>query len=85
MIMEMAGRLSSPEFIGRQTELDRLARNVVAQPSYTDGLEVFRIGVDHEISHRWSDSLEAPWTDWMPLDQEESAFRLSLRKRSAGA
>ena len=25
MIVEMAGRLSSPEFIGRQTELDRLA------------------------------------------------------------
>jgi hypothetical protein len=46
---------------------------------------VFQIGADHEIAHRWSDSLEAPWTDWMLLDREESPFRLSLRKRSAGA
>jgi hypothetical protein len=41
---------------------------VAAQPSNTDGLGVFSIGMDHEISHRWCVSLDGPWTDWVPLE-----------------
>ena len=58
-----------------------MVRVTIAQPSYTDGLEVFRIGMDHELSHRWCDSLEGPWTDWVPLEREGSPFAQAFRSK----
>jgi hypothetical protein len=38
---------------------------------------VFKIGLDHEVSHRWCDTMDGPWTEWVRLDREEAPFRLS--------
>jgi hypothetical protein len=48
---------------------------VSAQTSYTDGLEVFALGLDGEVNHKWCERLDWPWTDWTPLDYEASPLR----------
>jgi hypothetical protein len=44
---------------------------------------VFRIGMDHELSHRWRDSLDGPWTDLDRLGATR-ARRIALRPGSPG-
>jgi hypothetical protein len=58
-------------------DLRRKARRVAAQTGYSDGLEVFAIGLDAEVSHTWCDSLDAKWSAWQPLDYESSSLHLS--------
>jgi hypothetical protein len=46
------------------------ATEVAGQASYSDGLEVFVIGRDDEVSHRWCNRVDWPWLQWTLLDDE---------------
>ena len=51
------------------------ARSVAAQASYTDGLEVFAIGLDDEVYHSWCERVGGPWVEWTLLEHESSPLR----------
>ena len=46
------------------------AKSVAAQPSYTDGLEVFAIASDDAVYHTWCERMDWPWTRWTLLERE---------------
>jgi hypothetical protein len=53
------------------------ARSIAAQSSYADGLEVFAVTMHGDVSHKWCDRLDSPWTEWTLLDREVSSLRLA--------
>jgi hypothetical protein len=66
----------------RWVGLEAEARSIAAQVSYSDGLEVFTVGLDDEIRHRWCDRLDLPWKEWMLLDYEASPLRQAINAPS---
>jgi hypothetical protein len=60
---------------GGWEELHASAKRIAAQPSWTDGLEVFAIG-DDEIRHAWAERVGRPWTVGRLLDHETAPVPL---------